>query len=318
MNISPRSIVSLLLALVAVASSAQHASAEDTSKCLDIGVEPADTKDCCECQCGHSECAIYHPFGEALTCGKVHCYDEDEPGQHPWWIQEGDEKGEWIGSITTDEIKKFAHCAHVPIPSESESEDCCQCACGHSQCAVFKTMDSELTCDPRAIHCYDPTETDDEVDASTTTENKDHCAYIPIPSESESKDCCQCVCGHSQCAVFKTKGKELTCDPDAVHCYDEGDDDDVSPVFSFDNNEKTNGSTIANDKNELSTSAIIAIVVCAFVAGVATVVAVVFVKKHATSSPRAEEASAPVKSSLGDLHLEIEMEQTDEESSVNE
>ena len=87
-------------------------------------------------------------------------------------------------------------------------------------------------------------------------------------------------------------------------------------MFSFDNNEQTNGSTIANDKNELSTSAIIAIVVCAFVAGVATVVAVVFVKKHATSSPRAEEASAPVKSSLGDLHLEIEMEQTDEESSV--
>ena len=315
MNLSPRSIVSLMLALVAVASSAQHASAEDTSTCLDISVSPADTKDCCECQCGHSECAIYHPFGEALTCDKVHCYDEDEPGQHPWWIQEGDEKGEWIGSITTDEIKKFAHCVHVPIPTESESEDCCQCACGHSQCAVFKTMDSELTCDPRAIHCYDPTETDDEVDADTTAETKDYCAYVPIPSASESEDCCQCVCGHNQCAVFKPKGKELTCDPDAVHCYDEGDDDDVSPMFSFDNEKKT-GSTISNDKNELSTPAIIAIVVCAFVAGVATVVAVVFVKKHATSSQKSEEASAPVKGSLGDLHLNIENEQTDEEGSV--
>lgn len=316
MNLSPRSIVSLLLALVAVASSAQHTSAEETSKCLDIGVAPADTKDCCECQCGHAECAIYHPFGEALTCDKVHCYDEDEPGKHPWWIEERDEKGEWIGSITTDEIKKFAHCVHVPIPSESESEDCCQCACGHAQCAVFKTFDSELTCDPRAIHCYDPIETDDEVDVVTATGDKDYCAHVPIPSESETEDCCQCVCGESHCAVFKALGKDLTCDPDAVHCYAEGDDDDVSPMFSFDNDKKTD-ITISNDKNEFSTSEIIAIVVCAFVAGVAAAVAiVVVVKKHATSSQKSEHALGPVKSSLGDPALEIESDQTDEEGSV--
>lgn len=127
-------------------------------------------------------------------------------------------------------------CSHIAT-SVGDTEDCCQCACGSDQCAVFKKFGEDLVCDPLKVHCYlpDDTETFDDaegewVETIKEDEAKDvafaECSDVAIPSMAQTEDCCVCACGNTDCAIFKSVGAELSCDPKHIHCYEDDEEDD--------------------------------------------------------------------------------------------
>ena len=186
-------------------------------QCSEVPISVGSTEDCCQCACGSDQCAVFKKFGEDLVCDplRVYCYGPDDTETFD------DAEGEWVETIKEEEGKAnaFAECSEIAIPSMTETEDCCMCACGSNECAIFKSVGAELSCDAQHIHCYD--DDDDEEDDDTALPE---CTDVAIPFATETEDCCMCACGSSNCAVFKVPGEELTCKN--VHCYDDGEDDD--------------------------------------------------------------------------------------------
>mmetsp|Transcript_18566 Transcript_18566/g.40413 ORF Transcript_18566/g.40413 Transcript_18566/m.40413 type:complete len:356 (+) Transcript_18566:62-1129(+) len=214
----------LIASTLVVLSSLGRVSAADSGtpvidvECSHIATSVGDTDDCCQCACGSDQCAVFKKFGESLVCDplKVHCYLPDDTETFD------DAEGEWVETIKEDEDKDvaFAECSDVAIPSMAQTEDCCMCACGNPDCAIFKSVGAELSCDARHIHCYEDDEEDE--DDSTLTQ----CTDIAIPSASETQDCCMCACGNGNCAVFQSPGEELVCNPEKIHCYEDDEEDD--------------------------------------------------------------------------------------------
>lgn len=253
MIVSSRAFIASLLMLSA-ASVSIVAAETNIADCSGITTSAGSTSDCCNCICGHDQCAVFQRLGEELTClpGSVHCYDPLDTDEDDAPLKQHQEEGEWVlqdADVDTTTIvanpkakvisPHLLQCRQTPI-MPGKTEECCQCACSTSSCAVFKSFGQELVCDPLKIHCYDDDDDDKEtfddaegewVETIKEGEQADKfamCLDIEIPSASQTEDCCECACGTSECAIFKTAGKDLECNAANIHCYepDEDDDDD--------------------------------------------------------------------------------------------
>jgi len=217
-------------------------------QCRQTPIMPGKTKECCECACSTSSCAIFKAFDEELVCDplKIHCYDDDDET-----IFDNAEGG-WVETIKEGEqAHKFAMCLDIDIPSASETEDCCQCACGTSECAIFKTAGEDLTCNASSIHCYEPDEDEGDDDENAQLPE---CLDVGIPDDTSNQACCECFCGHGFCSIFKPPNNPLVCDASKVHCFDEASYNDDSD----DTKKEEAAATATSDGTESSTSPMLA------------------------------------------------------------
>jgi hypothetical protein len=285
MIVSPRTFLASLLMLSAAAS---IAAAETTiPDCSFIAAGPDSTSDCCNCVCGHSQCAVFKRLDQEFFCvnERVHCYDEDETP-----TKDQQEEGEWVlrdkdvdttTIVANPEAKIISphllQCRLTPITPEN-TEECCNCACSASNCAIFKFPGESLVCDPLKIHCYgddedetfanavgewvetymddsdsNDTETQEAAPAATsdggegsTSPMLADCSAVDV-SLDDMGNCCSCACGHHDCAIYHSVGSEIRCDKLKIHCYDhqEGeDDDDEGYSWTLEGNEKSGASNM--------------------------------------------------------------------------